>query len=166
MRFYRPLHGLLETTPHGVFETTNVLSGHGTLIARAPTATPTVFTTIAELGDVTPPELHRNEFDASSQQDNIDSYILGMLRRGQLKVPLNFIPTNATHDHLTGLYKALNTEPPPYEGYKLTYPEGTQMVFSGQVQSIIPTAPVDGKLSAQVTIRLSGRMSIAGVSIG
>lgn len=145
---------------------TNVLSGHGTLISRAPTATPSVFTVIAELGDVTPPELHRNEFDAVSQQDNIDSYVMGMLRRGQLKVPLNFIPTNATHDHLTGLYKALITEPPPYEGYKLTYPDATQMVFSGQVQSIIPRAPVDGKLSAEVTIRLSGKMAIGGVSIG
>lgn len=145
---------------------TNVLSGHGTLISRAPVATPGTFTVIAELGDVTPPELMRNEFDAVSQQDNIDSYVMGMLRRGQLKVPLNFIPTNATHDHLTGLYKALITEPPPYEGYKLTYPDATQLVFSGQVQSIIPRAPVDGKLSADVTIRLSGKMSIGGVSIG
>lgn len=145
---------------------TNVLSGHGTLISRAPLATPAVFTVIGELGDVTPPELYRNEFEAMSQQDNIDSYVLGMLRRQQLKVPINFIPTNGTHDHLTGLYKALITEPPPYEGYKLTYPDATQLVFSGQVQSIAPKAPVDGKLSADVTIRLSGKMTMGAVSIG
>lgn len=145
---------------------TLAISSHGTLVARAPAATPGVWTTIAELGDITFPELMRNEFDAVTQDKNIDSYTLGVLRRGALTVPLNFLPTNGTHDHLTGLIKALITEPVPVDGWRITSPDGTQWIMSGQVKGFSPKAPVDGKLSADVTIRMSGLMSIGGVSIG
>lgn len=143
---------------------TIAISAHRTIVARAKAATPTVFEDIAELGDVTPPELSRNEFDATTQEKDIDSYVLGVLRRGAMPMSLNFLPTNGTHDHLTGLYKAIidNT----IDGYKTTYPDGTVIVMSGQVQKISPKAPVDGKLAADVTIRYSGKFTINGIVIG
>lgn len=143
---------------------TTPISAHATLVARAPNATPGVFTTIAELGDIGVPELSRNEFDSSVHNRNIDDYVLGMLRRGTMTIPLNFIPTDGTHDHLTGLYKAIITN--SIDGYRMAFPDNTTWIMSGQVQSIKPNAPVDGKLSADVTIRFSGYMSIGGVLIG
>lgn len=145
---------------------TTPISSHGTLVAKNTNAAMLTFATIAELGDLTPPEMMRNEFDATVQQRNIDNYVLGVLRRGAMTFPLNFIPTDGTHDHLTGLYKSLITEPPPIEGYKITFPDGLQWILSGQVQAITPTAPVDGKLTADVTLRFSGLMMIGGVVIG
>lgn len=145
---------------------TLAISSHGTLVLRALQSAPTVFTAIAELGDITPPELSRNEFDASTQEKNIDAYTLGILRRGVLTIPLNFLPTDATHDHIAGVQKALITEPVPVDGWKILFPDGTAWVMSGQVRGFQPTAPVDGKLSAQVTIRMSGRMTIGGVVVG
>ena len=38
--------------------------------------------------------------------------------------------------------------------------------MSGQVQGIAPTAPVDGLLSANVTLRFTGKMMIGGVTVG
>lgn len=143
---------------------TTPISGHATLIARQPAATPGVFTTIAELGDFTLPELSRNEFDASVHNRNIDSYVLGMLRRGAMTFPMNFIPAEPTQDHLTGLYSAIIAN--SIDGYKVTFPDNTLWIMSGQVQAIKSTAPVDGKLSAEVTLRFSGFMSIGGVLIG
>ena len=139
------------------------ISSHGTLVAFQKTPGG-AFTDIAELGDITPPEMMRNEFDATTQEKDIDSYVLGVLRRGAFTVPLNFLPTNDTHDHLTGLYKHLidNT----ITGYRVTFPDATAWVMSGQVKGITPKAPVDGKLAADVTLRFSGLMSIGGVSIG
>lgn len=142
------------------------ISGHGTLVARALAATPTVFNNIAEMQDVTPPTLSRNEFDATTQDRNIDAYVLGVLRRGPFTMSLNFLGTDSTHDHLTGLMKAMITEPPPIDGYRITFPDGVVWVMSGQVQSISPKAPVDGKLSADVTIRPSGKMTIGDVVVG
>ena len=143
---------------------TIAISSHGTLMSRAPAATPSTFTTIAELQDITPPELSRNEFDATTQNINIDTYVLGVMRRGQMSLTLNFLPTNGTHDHLTGLQYALINN--SIDGYKITFPDSTVWVMSGQVQGIKPKAPVDGKLSADVTFRFSGIMTISGVTVG
>lgn len=144
--------------------TTNALSGHGTLLQRAPAATPGVFTTIAELGDITPPALTRNEFDATTQQEDIDSYVLGVLRRGAFSFNINFIPGEATHDHLTGVQQALIDN--EMCGWKFIFPDATAWVASGQVQQFVPHAPVDGKLSADITIRFSGQMLIGAVLVG
>lgn len=91
---------------------TLAISGHGTIIAVQLTPGGT-WTEIAEQGDITPPELSRNEFDATTQEKDIDSHVLGVLRRGSFTQPLNFLPDNNTHDHLTGVYKLLidNTSP-------------------------------------------------------
>lgn len=144
-------------------------SAHGTLVEVQQTPGG-AFTVIAELGDLTLPELSRNEFDATVQNRKTDDWVLsGIMRRSPLTVPLNFLPSNATHDHLTGLYKHMidNT----ITGYRITVPpEGTDdgivWVMSGQVQAIRPTAPVDGKLAADVTFRFSGLMYVGGVLIG
>lgn len=144
----------------------NQKSGHGTLIALQLTPGG-AFTDIAEMGDVTPPSLERNEFDATTQNEDIDSYVLGVLRRGAFTVPLNFIPDNNTHDHLTGVQKLLKDN--TITGFKVTFPQVTPSlvwVMSGAIKSFVPTAPVDGKLAATVSIRLSGRMTIGATTFG
>jgi hypothetical protein len=136
---------------------TLAISSHGTLVAVQLTPGGS-FTDIAEQGDVTPPELSRNEFDATTQEKDIDSYVLGVLRRGSFSQPLNFLPDNNTHDHITGVYKLMidNT----VTGWRVTYPDTTQWIMSGQVQNLVPGAPVDGKLSLEMTLRFSGAMQI------
>lgn len=144
-------------------------SSHGTLVAVEFTPGGAM-TNIAELGDVNLPELMRNEFDATTQEKDIDAYVLGVLRRSPLTLPINFLPGNATHNHTAGLQKLLldNT----YTGFRVTVPAiasgdpGVVWVASGQVQKIAGKAPVDGKLSADITIRFSGAMSIGGVVVG
>jgi hypothetical protein len=137
--------------------TVNALSGHGTILYRNGTA-------IAELGDITPPALTRNEFDTTTQDEDIDSYILGVLRRSAMTFPLNFIPQEGTHDHLTGLYDAIISN--SVDEYKVIFPDATVWIMSGMVQNIVPTAPLDGKLSANVTLRFSGPMQIGSLIIG
>ncbi len=142
----------------------NALGSHGTLVAYQATPGSVTWTTIGELGDIAPPETSLNEFETTPQQENIDSYVFGYLRRSPLTFPVNFIPTNGTHDHLTGLYyhqfNKIKT------GYKLTWPDGSTWVASGTPQSIKPNAPVEGKLSADITIRFSGTMMINGAAVG
>ena len=142
------------------------LSSHGTVVARAPAATSLTFTDIAELGDITLPELSRNEFESTTQEVDIDSYVQGVLRRTPVTFPLNFIPSNATHDHLTGLFKALKDN--TLDGYRFTIPLATPwiMICSGQVNKIAPKTPMDGKLAADVTLRLSSKFMIQGVVFG
>jgi hypothetical protein len=136
---------------------TLAISGHGTLISVQLTPGG-AFTDIAEQGDITPPEVSRNEFDSTTQEKDIDAYVLGVLRRGSFTQPLNFLPDHNTHDHLTGVFKLIidNT----VTGWKITYPDTTMWIMSGQVQALKPNAPVDGKLSLDMTLRFSGGMQI------
>ena len=141
----------------------NALSGHGMIISRKKGGSGS-FIAIAELGDVTPPELSRNEFDATTQAEDIDSYVLGVLRRSAVQFPMNFIPSNATHDHLTGLYNGIIDK--TMDAWQFQHADsGFLMVCSGQVQKVTVKAPVDGKLSADVTVRMSGGFTINGVIV-
>lgn len=135
------------------------------IVARALSATPTVFADISELAKIGLPGMFRNEFDASTQNVNIDRYNFGFLRRKPVELSLNYLPGDASHDHLTGLYKALIDN--SVDGYKFTQNPGTLVwVASGQVQAIDPDTPTDGVLMAKVTLRFSNVMSIQGVTIG
>ena len=144
---------------------TLAISAHGTIISVQLTPG-SAFTDIAELDVVTPPELMRNEFDATTQNKNIDAYVMGVLRRGTLDFPINYLPGDNTHDHLTGMTALLvaNT----VTGWRVTFSDvaATKWIMSGQVKSIKPAAPVDGKLASTISVRMSGYMSIGGVTIG
>jgi hypothetical protein len=150
-------------------DTSLAVSGHGTLIARAPAATPTVFTEIAQLGDIQLPGFTRNEFDVTVQNLNIDNYVMGIPRRNATTFPMNFLALNPTHDHIQGLVKAYMDN--SFDGYKFTLTSGGAIymsyVYSGNVKAIENMkAPVDGPLTADVTLRFSGPYTVNGVVIG
>lgn len=130
------------------------ISAQGTLLARAPQATPGTFTNIAELKNLTPPAIRRNPIELTNHNDLDDSWIVGIRRSGECTFNLNWLPTNATHDHLTGLTKARNDG--TKDEYKVTYPDGTGVRFFAYVTELGPTAPVDDALTASVTLRPTG----------
>src|SRR5690242_15876047 len=91
------------------------MSAQGTLIARradptwppdAPVGGNPPFVEIAELREITPPALTRNEIELTNHNNSDDEYIVGIRRHGTLTFNLNFVPQNATHDHETGLQAA------------------------------------------------------------
>lgn len=147
---------------------TTPLSGHGAHIYRAPIATPATFTEISEVADITLPGFDHNEFDATSHNRNIDAYVMGVLRRDPFTIKMNFLPSDATQDHLTGLIKSAVTNPVPVDGFKILFPDlVNNWVASGQVKGVSNiTLPVDGLSTADVVIRFSGQMVINNVLIG
>lgn len=137
----------------------NALSAQGTLIARAPVATPSTFTTIGELRDITPPPLTRNPIETTAHNDVEEHFVVGIRRKGEMTFQIGYVPDLGTHDHLTGLTKAWIDG--SRDIYKITYPDGTEWMFSGFVTNIGPSAPVDDGLVADVTIRPTGTMTFA-----
>jgi hypothetical protein len=131
------------------------ISAQGTIISRSPEGlTPKVYTAIAKLGNTKPPSTGRNEIETSNHNSQDDEYIVGIRRHGTLGFNMGFLPGNGTHDHLTGLYKSVNDG--MKDSWRIVYPDGTKWEFDGYVTSIEPDAPVDDKLSADVTIRPTG----------
>lgn len=124
------------------------ISAHGTLVKRNGTA-------IAELQDITPPQLTRKPIDTTTQNSDDDSYVAGIRRKGELQFSMNFLPSlDPTHDANTGLLKAWADG--TKDQYQILFPDGAVWLFSGFVVNIQPKAPVDGALSANVSIRPSG----------
>jgi hypothetical protein len=142
------------------------ISSHGTVIEREldSEGAPGVFTPIGEIGDITMPGLMRNEHETTSHNQDIDSYVLGVLRRDGVQFPIFFNRNDSTHDHLTGLQSAIIEN--KVDGYKITQPDGAVWIFSGGVQAMNQTAPVDGVQTANVTIRPTGAFLLNGVLVG
>lgn len=136
------------------------VSSHGTVIRREmdPVGAQGTFTAIGEIGDITPPSLERNEHPTLSHNKDIDSFVMGVLRRQPVTFPMFFNVNDPTHDHLTGLYQAIADN--EFGGYTVTQPDGLIWLFSGYVRNIQQSAPVDGVQTANVTIRPSGPMYI------
>lgn len=139
------------------------ISAQGTVIARSidpnwpdrdPVGGAVSFVDIAELRDITPPALQRNTIEMTTHNEDDDAYIVGIRRHGELTFNVNFTPWDASHDANTGLQQAY------YDGtrdiYRITFPDGTQWLFSGFVTNFAPDAPVDDRLGADVTVRPTG----------
>lgn len=138
------------------------ISGHGSLISFQ-SSPGGAWTEVAELGDLTPPQLSRNTFDVTNQNDDIDAYIAGVLRRSEVTFPISLLLNDTSHDEAVGLQSLIiaNTR----TGFKFSFPDGTNWIFSGMVSQFAPTNPVDGPLRANVTVRPSGPMILRDGSV-
>lgn len=148
----------------------NAQPGHGALIAmeQLPLTTPGVFTTIAELAsDIIFPEIIRSETEVTPHQDSIDSWVLGVPKRGAITFTVNFIYNDATHDHLTGAYKSIKGN--EKRGFRIRGPLGAagvdEWIMSGQISAINNNkSPIrQGVRTADITVRFSGAMIIGGI---
>jgi hypothetical protein len=129
----------------------DAISAQGTLIARAPAATPTTFANIGNMMDISGPALMRNEIETTSHNDTEESFTVGIKRKGPLTFQLGYLPGNPSHGLVSGLLKAWNDG--SRDVYKITWPDSTLWLFSGYVVNFAPGAPVDDLLTADVTIR-------------
>lgn len=126
-------------------------SSHGTLIAHQPAATPGVFTTVSEIGDINDLGTSRNQFDVSVHNEDIDTFVLGIMRRDVVTFPVNFVAADATHMALLASHHAGDVD-----GWRATWPDADVMIFSGGISNFGKPSPVDGALRANISIRPSG----------
>jgi hypothetical protein len=145
-------------------------AGHGTTIdfELDPTGSPGVFTAVPELGaDVSWPEFDVPETNVTAHNDNIDSWIQGVLMRGPFTFGVNYVTGNTVHEALRDA--PLNGLK---HGFRLRGPNGSagvdEIIASGFVKTFGPIVhPVrEGARTAQVVVRLSGLMIVDGVSYG
>lgn len=141
------------------------ISSHGTTIEIKPQGT-SIWTEIAEVGDIQMPGFSRNEFDITSQNRDIDAYVVGVLRRDPVTFPLFF--NKAIASQLLLRTAMLESDPTKNmaNGFRITSPDGGIILFSGGVKEMKQTAPVDGVQTANVVIRATGSFLLDGVEYG
>jgi len=136
-------------------------SSHGTLIAHQPALAPGVFLTISEIGDISDLGTSRNATDVSVHNEDIDTYVLGIMRRDVVSFPVNYVAGDPSHQAL--LESHWNGD---VDGWRATWPDADVMIFSGGISAMGKPAPVDGALRQNVSIRPSGLFSYNGEIIG
>lgn len=130
--------------------------GYGTLFASGNGAVPEVFTTLAEVTNITPPGWARDTVDASHEQSPgaHREFIAGLADAGEVSMDINYVPGGAAaaaleaEKALTGSSAAINR--------RITFPDGSYMTFTGILTAFEPDAPIDDKMSASLTFKVSG----------
>lgn len=136
----------------------DAISAQGTLVQRAPAATPTAFVTIGNLHAISGPALSRNPIDTTTHNDPDDSFVVGIRRRGEVSFNIGFLPSGASHGAASGLMKSWLDG--ARDIWKVVFPDGATWAFSGYIMSISPSMPVDAELTADVAIRPTGVLTI------
>ena len=111
---------------------------------------------IAQIQDVSGPDLSTDtdEITNHDSPDGVEEFLPTIKRTGEVTFPLVFNGDDSSHDDHDGLIKAW--EDRSLDNYILTYPDTSAWHFQAYVTGFSMEAPVDGHLSADVTLRPSG----------
>ncbi|MFW6079530.1 MAG: phage tail tube protein [Gemmatimonadota bacterium] len=137
---------------------TEALAGQGTLIEIGDGGDPESFTTVAEVLDINGPALALDTEDATSQEspNSVEEVVPTIIRTGQVTFDVHFLPTDATQDPATGLVADLMNR--QRRNFQVVWPdEGSDTwSFAAYVVGFQPGAPVAGKLTASVALKIDG----------
>lgn len=141
---------------------TDALASYSALIKIGDGADPEVFTTIAEVMDISGPSLALNTAEVTSHDSGGWKEIIGtILDAGEVSFDINFVPTNATHSQGAGLISDMLAR--TLRNFQIVFPDSgsTTWEFAALVTGFEPSAPVDGALTASVTLEISGQPTLA-----
>ena len=141
----------------------SAIGAFGTLLKIGDGATPTEnFTTIAEVSNISGPGLSMDTIDVTSHSsaDGWREYIAGQLEAGEITFDINYIPTEVTHNLAKGLLGDLAAK--TRRNFQLVFPDAgsTTWKFTALVTGFEPSEPVDDKLAASVSLKLSGKPTL------
>lgn len=141
----------------------SALAGIGTLLKVGDGASPEVFSAVAKVSSISGPNMTAETIDVTSH-DSANYYrefISGLKDGGEVKFDIFFSPSEATHGTATGLLKFF--EDRAVKSWKIEFPVSPvkTWAFAGVVTAFENQAPVDGAITAAVTIKVSGKPTLS-----
>jgi len=141
----------------------NAIAAKGTLLKIGDGADPEVFTTIAEVMNISGPSLSMDAIDVTNQSsvNGWKESIGGLLDGGEITFDINYLPTDATHNATAGLINDMQNR--TLRNFQLVFPDAssTTWSFSALITGFEPSADVSDKLTASVTLKISGQPTLA-----
>lgn len=131
------------------------LDATGTALARSDMASTPTFTDVANISSgPNGPQGDKTIIDVTAH-DSTGSFrekIGGLRDGGQVTFDINWDPSEVTHQPLWDDWKD-DVQP---RDYRITYPDASTIDFSAVVTQFQAQAPLDDKLSASITMEISG----------
>lgn len=134
--------------------------GFGTKLRRGGTAG----TAVANVTSVRGPGWRTDTADVSAHDSSSahEEAVVGIIRTGEVTLDINWGPDEVTHDETAGGLLA-DLKARTSQSWAIEYPTSpaTFITFTGYVTGYEPTAPYDDKLTATVTLKPTGAITLA-----
>jgi Lambda phage tail tube protein, TTP len=141
-----------------------------TLLQYGNGASPEVWTTVANIGDLGGPQMSSTVQDVTSQStgDYFRRKIQTLLDSGMITAPLYFVPGDAGHQALLEIFlgRSGNTGNPTYWRVLFPVAAGTPQIgyiFQGWLTKFALKEPVAGVIEAAIEVTLTGPPNIPNV---
>lgn len=140
-------------------------AAYGTTFAIGDSSTPgsANYTNVVQVVSISGPGFSLDTADVTAHDSTgaWEEHVATILRSGELTVELNWDPDSATHEVTSGglLYAMVNRT---LLAYRIQWPDSTptEWKFQAYVTGFEPSAPHDDKLSASVTLKLTGQPTL------
>lgn len=126
----------------------------GQAVTASGSATPVVFTMIANMHDFTGFDGSASEIDVTNMSSTAKEYRLGLTDPGQFSINIDYDSANAGHVALRA--KQISGVIVPFQ---LTLPNSTVITFTGFVKKFSLAGGVDAVAKTSVDIRISGAVT-------
>lgn len=114
-------------------------------------ATPGTYTALAEVFDITPPNEVTDVIDASHMGSPDREFVMGLTDPGETSFEMNFVP-GSTSEGLILAAKAARVA----KNFRIVFPNAATWTFAGLLTGYEPAVPNDDKMTATVTIKVTG----------
>ncbi len=139
---------------------TEAAIGHGSIFAHGDGGAPEVFTPLAEVVTITPPQLVRDTVDAThmASPEKWREFVPGLKDGGEVSLEMNFIPGNSDWDIL---FTEFDND--VASNWKITFPNSEAWIFLAYCTGIETAVPLDDKMSATATFKVTGKPAFVAV---
>lgn len=124
---------------------------------------PETFDVIAQVTSLGGPGLSLDTEDVTTHDSTgaWEEVVATVLRTGEVSLDIAYDPTHDTHDYAgtRGLVRKLHDK--TLSNFKVTWPGNVEWSFTAFVTAFEPSAPVDGALTAAVTLKITGQPTLA-----
>jgi predicted secreted protein len=133
----------------------DALLGFGTLFQTSDGGSPAVWSTVAEVIAITPPNPSRDNIDLSHENGPFDwrENMPGMKSPGEMEFTFNFVPGEGTYEDLM-----LEMDDQDIRVRRVVFPDGSVLGFSAFLTSLEIESPLDAQLKATAKFQLSGQL--------
>lgn len=137
--------------------TTNAKIGYGVLFKIADDNSPANYNVVGEQTNVTPPKISGDTHDATHNEspNAAREYIPGLVDGGEVSIEINYVPNSAGITTFMNLLRQVATcriEFPLFAGQSVK----PKWDFDAILTGFEPSAPVDDKMTATVTFKVTG----------
>lgn len=124
----------------------------------------TTYAAIGQIHNIGGPGVSRNPIDVTTHDstDQWMEFIKGLKDGGELTFDITYDPALGSHDASTGLLSDFD-EDTVIPNWRVTFPDAgtTQWAFPGFLTGFEPGMPIDNKLAASVSVKISGKPTLA-----